>query len=249
MSGLEGRPAAFSGQQLDERRGEFVADDFIIDDVDAMKERLIQLAPRVVGCPSIQLVRIAQQFEVGIDVRERPVQILLHASKLRGQLVAVPGDLVELRLDPCGWNLAVRGEVNQVLLFDRELTQLSFELLPQELLRAGFVRDGRFKALPHGGDEFVAELNGPVVRFDSAFNPLHIGVRGVTDVVLDAAAKEVGVFATVAPGRSHDDHALDDVVFEPASSAPDRALEVVVVLDAPFAGLVSRIEQRLDLLE
>lgn len=87
-------------------------------------------------------MRIAQQVEVGIDVCERPAEILLDASDLRGQLVALPGDLMELRLDPCRWKLAVRSEVDQVLLLDRELTQLSFKLLPKELFRSDFVRDG-----------------------------------------------------------------------------------------------------------
>ena len=40
LARFQGAPAAFSGQQFGERRGQFVADDFVVDDADAGEECL-----------------------------------------------------------------------------------------------------------------------------------------------------------------------------------------------------------------
>lgn len=87
------------------------------------------------------------------------------------------------------------------------------------------------------------------MSLDGTLNTLHVGVGRVADMVLDAAAEEVGVLSAVSTGGAHDDHALDHAVFEAAPAAPDGALQVVVILDAPFAGFFPCIEECLDLLE
>src|SRR3546814_714875 len=186
---------------------------------------------------------------MGINVRERAAQILLDRAELDGQFVASTGNLVQFCLDPRGGEFAVGGQVDEVLLLDGELAKLSFELLLEELLCPGFVCHRRFEVLPHGGNELAAELDASIVRLDGALDAFQVRVWGLADMVLRSPTEEVGVFTTIASGGPHDDHALDDVIFQAAASTPDRAFEVVVVLNTAFPGLVAGVEQRLDLLE
>ncbi|MDQ1176322.1 hypothetical protein [Microbacterium sp. SORGH_AS_0421] len=184
-----------------------------------------------------------------IDVRQSSRKVEFDRVELCCELGVGAADLMQLDLDAGGRQLAVSGKVDEVLFFHRKLAKLALKLLPQQLLGAGLVGDSGFEALSHSGDELAAETDGLVVRLDGALDPLHVGVRCIAGVILDAPAEEVGVLAAVSTGGSHDDHAFDDPVFETAPSAPDGALQVVVVLDAPLAGLVPGVEQRLNFLE
>ncbi|MDQ4214767.1 hypothetical protein RBR11_12660 [Microbacterium sp. ASV81] len=126
---------------------------------------------------------------------------------------------------------------------------MGIELLPEEVLGSCLVRDGLLVLLPDGGDELAAELDRLVVVFDGALNPFDVGVRGIADVVLDATAEEVVVFVSSSAGGALEDHSLDDVVFEAAAPAPDRALEVVVVADPTLPDPVVGVEECLHFFE
>ncbi len=85
---------------------------------------------------------------------------------------------------------------------------------------------------------------------DGIFDAVDAGVRGVAEVVLDPAAEVVAVVAgAVAPGGAHQDHAPVDALLQAALSAPDGALQVVVVALAAFGGEPSGGQDCLDAVE
>ena len=57
-------------------------------------------------------------------------------------------------------------------------------------------------------------------------------VRLIADMILYASAEEVRVLASVASSGTHDDHALDDSVLQPATAAPygNRAIPLEISL-------------------
>lgn len=153
-------PAAFSGEEFNERRREFVADDLVIDYVDPLEDRLIELLPSVIRRATVQLRGICEEIQVRVDVRECSAKVLVDTTQLGGELFALPRNLVQFHFDASGGDLAVGGEVDEVLLLYGQLPNLRLELLSQELLGSGLVGDRRFEPFPHRGDEVAVELKG-----------------------------------------------------------------------------------------
>jgi hypothetical protein len=81
--------AAFSGEEFGEWRREFVADDFVVDDVDAGEERL-ELLVRVVRRVPVELVGVGEQVEVSVDVGQRTGEVVFDGGEFCGELVALP---------------------------------------------------------------------------------------------------------------------------------------------------------------
>ncbi|WP_125130793.1 hypothetical protein [Microbacterium sp. 10M-3C3] len=76
---------------------EFVSDDFLIHDVDAREDRLIEQSPRCVARVAVQLVRLREQFEVRIDVVHARGDVVRDGFELVLQLLPLPRDVTKLR--------------------------------------------------------------------------------------------------------------------------------------------------------
>ncbi|WTI33028.1 hypothetical protein OH817_03915 [Kocuria rhizophila] len=130
------------------------------------------------------------------------------------------------------------------------MRELVFEVLAEQLLGGDLVVQRGLDVAADGGDERGTETDGLVVLGDGVFDPVDRGVRCVAQVVLDPSAEEVSVVGVAVPaGGAHEDHAPVDVLFEAALSAPDGALEVVVVALAAFAGVAALVHELLHLVE
>ncbi|MDQ4214768.1 hypothetical protein [Microbacterium capsulatum] len=93
LPGLQGPPAALCGQQLCQRRREFVTDYLIVDHVDPMEEGLVELSASLIRGSSVKLVRVGQQVEVGFDVCQSAGEVVIDSGELSDDLVSLPRDL------------------------------------------------------------------------------------------------------------------------------------------------------------
>ncbi|WP_258222497.1 hypothetical protein [Microbacterium sp. HMWF026] len=195
-----------------------------------LEDRLIEHAPRLVACVAVQLVRLRQQLQMSVDVRHAGRDVVRDGGEFGFEFLALPSDVAQLATDARGVDAAVCREVDEVVFLGREPLQLGLRLLLQHLLRADLVVDGGFHQNADGLNELRSERDGLVVPFDGFLDAVHVRVGSVAGMVLHAAAEEVRVRRLRLAVHVHENHAAVGVGFESAPSAPDRALEVMVVL-------------------
>ncbi|MFT4259477.1 MAG: hypothetical protein QM568_07625 [Microbacterium sp.] len=190
-----------------------------------------------------------EQVEVGVDVSHAGSDVVRDRLQLGFEFFPLAGDVAELAAYARGVDAAVGCEVDEVVFLGGEAGELGFGLLLEHLLGADLVIDRGFHEGPDSSSELGSKRECLVVLLDGLFDAVDVGVRSVAGVVLYAAAEEVRVRRLRLAVDVHEDHAPVGVCFEAAAAAPDRPLQVVVVLASALAGVAAGVEELLDAVE
>lgn len=172
---------------------------------------------------------VAEQGEMRLDDLLSGGQVGVDGFLLLGQALSFGLDLVEPGLDLVLGELAVRGQVDEVLFGNVEAVDLLVEVLLEELLGLLLVGDGVVHEVADQLDVGASELLAPVVALDGVLDREHVVVRLGAGALGPVGAEEVEVLAAVSPDGPLDDQALVEASHLLALAAVDGALGEVVV--------------------
>ncbi len=103
-----------------ERLAEFVLGDLVVVDVEALEHGLVEQSALLVVAAPVELLRILQEGQAGLDEPGVGVQVILGLVEPLGEVLTPLGDLRELLLDLGLGQCAVGGEVDEVGLLGVE---------------------------------------------------------------------------------------------------------------------------------
>ncbi|MFF5498977.1 hypothetical protein [Streptomyces aquilus] len=104
----------------------------LVVDVETVEDRLVEKATLVVAAPAVQLLRVLQQLQANFDQAGTLGEIMVGFLEPFFQMLPLPLDLAQFRLDLGLRDGAVGREVDEVLLTRVQSVQLSGELLVEE---------------------------------------------------------------------------------------------------------------------
>gem|GEM_PF-7009969 len=215
--------------------------------VQLVEDRLVELtAPRILNTP-VQLVRMFQQVDCGVQDGGPRFEFNVDRLHLLMERLPLLFDLEESAPNLLPSRRRLRREVDQVRFLRVQPFKLRAQLLVQQLDGLVLTRQGLADVSAHLGDQLGCEGQRLVVLGYGGLDGEHVQEGLVTLVFLLAAAEEVEVLPAVALGPLQD-HAP----FAPlhvARTAPEASLQVVVPRALPLTTEAAALEHQLDALE
>nr|WP_280207840.1 hypothetical protein [Nocardia cyriacigeorgica] len=222
--------------------------DLLVEHEDSLEDRLVQPPADLVARSFVHLVRIAEQFQAGVDVLRPRIQTVDHLTQRGLKLVPFPLDLCNPSPDPPGWQCAVLGQLDQVRLLGVQILELVLEVLPVEPLRCLALGARVFHRRSHEFDELRRECNRFVVLDHQVFDAVQVAEARLATASPGAAAKDIGVLDAMSIRGLVQEHSADRSV-PTAVAAEQTAFDVAVVDATALASHAVLIEDSLDTLE